>query len=78
MARVPAAPVYAPILGGPTAVRWRDRVLVERGRMLALGHPEATAPLSRNGNVRRVVGGIAIFLTAMITVGLALIALGAS
>ncbi len=78
VAHVPDAPVCAPILGGPTAVRWRDRVLVERGRMLALGHPEATAPLSRNGNVRRVTGGIAIFLAAMITVGLALIALGAS
>ncbi|MEV4535410.1 PrsW family glutamic-type intramembrane protease [Asanoa sp. NPDC049518] len=78
VARVAAAPVQARVLGGPAAVRWRDRVLVERGRMLALGHPEATAPLTRNGSVRRVVGGIAVFLTAMVTVGLALIALGAS
>ncbi|MEV0719244.1 PrsW family intramembrane metalloprotease [Asanoa sp. NPDC050611] len=78
VARVPEGLTYAPILGGPAAVRWRDRVLVERGRMLALGHPEATAPLNRTGSVRRVVGGIAVFLTAMIAVGLSLIALGAS
>ncbi|GIF74711.1 PrsW family intramembrane metalloprotease [Asanoa siamensis] len=78
VARIPDRLSCAPVLGGPTAVRWRDRVLVERGRMLALGHPEATAPLTRNGSVRRVVGGIAVFLVAMITVGLALIALGAS
>jgi hypothetical protein len=78
VARVAEGLSGAPILGGPAAVRWRDRVLVVRGRMLALGHPEATAPLSRNGSVRRIIGGIAVFLAAMIAVGLALIALGAS
>jgi hypothetical protein len=71
-------PVGALVLGGPAAVRWRDRVLVERGRLLALGHPEATAPLTRNGSIRRVVGGVALFLASMVAVGLALIALGAS
>ncbi|MDG4821929.1 PrsW family intramembrane metalloprotease [Asanoa sp. WMMD1127] len=78
VAHVPTAPIYVPILGGPKAVRWRDRVLFERARMHALGHAEATAPLSRNGNIRRVVGGVAVFLCAMFTVGLSLIALGAS
>ena len=78
VARMVPQPPGALVLGGPDAVRWRDRVLVERGRLLALGHPEATAPLTRNGSIRRVVGGVALFLAAMVAVGLALIALGAS
>jgi RsiW-degrading membrane proteinase PrsW (M82 family) len=78
VASPPRGPAYAPVLGGPAAVRWRDRVLVERARLLALGHPEGSAPLVRDGSVRRVAGGIALFLAAMVAVGLALIALGAS
>ena len=69
---------YAPVLGGMAAVRWRDRVLYERARLLALGHPEALAPLTRIGNIRRVAGGVGLFFGAMIAAGMALIALGAS
>ena len=79
VAPVPAGGLSrAPILGGPTAVRWRDRVLVERARLLALGHPEATAPPTRDGTIRRWLAGIALFFAAMLAVGMALLALGAS
>jgi hypothetical protein len=35
------------------ARRWREEVLTQRGRLLALGHPEAVAPQERRAALRR-------------------------
>jgi RsiW-degrading membrane proteinase PrsW (M82 family) len=69
--------------GGPEALaaspavrRWHAEVLTQRGRLLAVGHPEAIAPYDRGASLRRWGTGV-VAVAVLAVVWAAIRALGA-
>jgi RsiW-degrading membrane proteinase PrsW (M82 family) len=63
---------------GESGFRWFGAALQERARLVSIGHPEAYAPEGRHSLARRLVALVAISLGVLITVWVAILAIGAT
>jgi RsiW-degrading membrane proteinase PrsW (M82 family) len=63
---------------GEPGERWRAQALHQRAKLVAIGHPEATAPDDRFGLARRAGGLLGIAVGVLLGVWLAIRAIGAA